>query len=86
MMAQKERQLFLLLRFPKRDSGLTVVGSADEREELLLVFTHLDPSDHQREFQLGVHVGPDNRYTGELIYYQTGISIHACKGRPLKHS
>ncbi|CAL5225219.1 g8006 [Coccomyxa viridis] len=35
----------------------------EEKEELLLVFTHLDPNDHQREFQLGVHVVADNRYT-----------------------
>ncbi|CAK0736075.1 hypothetical protein CVIRNUC_000687 [Coccomyxa viridis] len=35
----------------------------EEADELLLVFTHLDPCDHQREFHLGVHVEADNVYT-----------------------
>ena len=39
---------------------------AEEKEELLLVFMHLDPTNHQREFQLGVHVVEDNKYTGAL--------------------
>ena len=43
-------------------------GYAEEKEELLLVFTHLDPNDHQREFQLGVHVVADNRYTGARLF------------------
>ena len=33
---------------------------------MVLVFTHLDTSDHQREFQLGVIVVADNKYAGEL--------------------
>ncbi len=40
---------------------------AEEADELLLVFTHLDPCDHQREFHLGVHVEADNVYTGALL-------------------
>ena len=43
---------------------------AEEKEELLLVFTHLDPNNHQQEFQLGVQVVADNRYTGALITTQ----------------
>lgn len=35
------------------------------------MFTHLDPNDHQREFQLGVHVVVDNRYTGAPILHST---------------
>ena len=40
------------------------------------MFTHLDPSDPQREFQLGVHVVTDNRYTGVLV-------IHAVCTHPM---
>ena len=40
---------------------------AEEADELLLVFTHLDPSSHQREFHVGVHVEADNVYTGALL-------------------
>lgn len=34
------------------------------------MFTHLDPNNHQREFQLGVHVVADNRYTGAFMACQ----------------
>ena len=66
---------------------LTDIGrGAEEKEELLLVFTHLDPGDPQREFQLGVHVVADNRYTGALTTHAVwakcgtlcGVNIQSC--------
>ncbi|EIE26841.1 hypothetical protein COCSUDRAFT_64680 [Coccomyxa subellipsoidea C-169] len=35
----------------------------DHTDELLLIFTHIDPSSHLREFMLGVHVHADNTYS-----------------------
>ncbi|CAL8467196.1 g6732 [Coccomyxa elongata] len=35
----------------------------DNKDELLLVFTHIDPSNHLQEYILGVHVQEDNTYS-----------------------
>ena len=40
------------------------VWNVDKADELLLIFTHIDPSSHMREFLLGVHVQEDNTYNG----------------------
>lgn len=38
--------------------------NADKADELLLIFTHIDPNSHLREFYLGMHAEEDNTYHG----------------------
>lgn len=46
----------------------------DNKNELLLVFTHIDPSNHLREFILGVHVQEDNTYSSK--YFSRPVAVH----------
>lgn len=48
---------------------------ADKADELLLIFTHIDPSSHPREFLIGLHAEEDNTYHGA---FSACIVLHVC--------